>query len=77
MLQTFEQIVFLKTRGWVVCECSSRRAVFSDFSAIWRTFYELQGTGSIICVATHIVIREGEYLLVVPLKLILMNKSTS
>jgi hypothetical protein len=57
MLQTFEQTVFLKMRELIVCDCSSSRAVLNDFSAIWRTLYEHHGTGSIICVATHIVIR--------------------
>jgi hypothetical protein len=57
MLQTFEQTVFLKIRELVICECSSCRAMLNDFSAIWRTFYEHPGTGSIICVATLIFIR--------------------
>jgi len=57
MLQTYEQTVFLKMRELDIYECSSCRTVLNDFSAIRRTFYEHQGTGSIIRVATHIVIR--------------------
>ena len=44
-------------RELVICECSCCRAVLNDFWTIWRTFCEHPGTWSIICVATHIVIR--------------------
>lgn len=69
MLQTFEQTIFLKIRELVICEGSSCRAMLNDFSAIWRTFYEHPGTGSIICVATHIVIRGRRLFVCISIKI--------